>query len=497
MVRHLLAKPEVGAVWLAWREGRAVGYLVLTRCFSLEFGGPFVLLDEIFVLPEARGDGLGRRLIDTAIFSLRGRQVIVVAEHVGERIARRGWLVADSFTEHGRHHAVPLWLFEQQIPNGLAIRFSQAVVGQKTVDERQQQLNDLLAPPRIGHVVRRGDDFFGQGRKRCGRRDGLAGRRRCICFGPGRLGSRHFVAQRDLDLIGAQRQIEREQRQILSGQRNLPDERLHCVRRCAIKLWIANRQPLRQHHRASVQHLLPLRTKNSQQRRDRHFRIEVFALGSGDVQIRKLRRQHVAFSFRRCAGELARTGLALQHAIEDVVFSERKAKLGLAVAVFPEQPLGFCDLAGFFGAGCGKCHRPRWGSAHGRRRVLFECQREVERRRLVYHLGKITDDLLETFLHRQRKRNVTRQRLYRLRQVGDANRRDDLGFAHGSLLARCRVRLGFGGSLGYRVWRDVRDGKGGGKKHRAAQRSGSDGVHSHVAIFAWNRRAASAVRPSW
>lgn len=66
MVRHLLAHPEVGAVWLAWQGGRAVGYLVLTRCYSLEFGGPFVLLDEIFVLPEARGAGLGRRLIDVA-----------------------------------------------------------------------------------------------------------------------------------------------------------------------------------------------------------------------------------------------------------------------------------------------------------------------------------------------------------------------------------------------------------------------------------------------
>lgn len=66
MVRHLLANPQAGAVWLAWRDGCAIGYLVLTRCYSLEFGGPFVLLDEIFVLPEARGAGLGRRLLDTA-----------------------------------------------------------------------------------------------------------------------------------------------------------------------------------------------------------------------------------------------------------------------------------------------------------------------------------------------------------------------------------------------------------------------------------------------
>lgn len=66
MARHLLANPQVGVVYLARREGRPVGYAVLTHGYSLEFGGPFVLLDEIFVLPEVRGTGLGKRLIDAA-----------------------------------------------------------------------------------------------------------------------------------------------------------------------------------------------------------------------------------------------------------------------------------------------------------------------------------------------------------------------------------------------------------------------------------------------
>lgn len=64
LLRHLLARPETGAAFLARLGGRPAGYLVLTCCFSLEFGGPFVLLDEIFLLPEARGLGLGRRLLD-------------------------------------------------------------------------------------------------------------------------------------------------------------------------------------------------------------------------------------------------------------------------------------------------------------------------------------------------------------------------------------------------------------------------------------------------
>ena len=66
MVRYLLANPQVGFVLLARDGMRAQGYMVLTHCYSLEFGGPFVLLDEIFVLPEAQGKGLGKRLLDVA-----------------------------------------------------------------------------------------------------------------------------------------------------------------------------------------------------------------------------------------------------------------------------------------------------------------------------------------------------------------------------------------------------------------------------------------------
>ena len=88
MVRHLLAHPQVGAVWLAWRDGRAVGYLVVTRCYSLEFGGPFALLDEIFVLPEARGTGLGKRLLDTAAGYCREQGIGYLRLEVQKRHAR-------------------------------------------------------------------------------------------------------------------------------------------------------------------------------------------------------------------------------------------------------------------------------------------------------------------------------------------------------------------------------------------------------------------------
>lgn len=66
ILAQLWDQPQRGAVFLAKADGHAIGYLVLTHCFSLEFGGGYVLLDEIFVLPDHRGRGIGRRLLDYA-----------------------------------------------------------------------------------------------------------------------------------------------------------------------------------------------------------------------------------------------------------------------------------------------------------------------------------------------------------------------------------------------------------------------------------------------
>jgi ribosomal protein S18 acetylase RimI-like enzyme len=55
----LLAHPEWGGLWLIQAGGRAVGYMVITLCYSLEFAGRFALLDELFVEAEWRGRGIG------------------------------------------------------------------------------------------------------------------------------------------------------------------------------------------------------------------------------------------------------------------------------------------------------------------------------------------------------------------------------------------------------------------------------------------------------
>jgi len=63
---ELIAEPERGGVWLIGVDGEPAGYLVLTICFSLEFGGRFGLLDEIFIAEAWRSRGIGGEAIDFA-----------------------------------------------------------------------------------------------------------------------------------------------------------------------------------------------------------------------------------------------------------------------------------------------------------------------------------------------------------------------------------------------------------------------------------------------
>jgi ribosomal protein S18 acetylase RimI-like enzyme len=59
----LFSHPDDGCAWLMEVEGEIAGYLVVTACFSLEFGGWFGLLDELYFDERWRGQGLGARAI--------------------------------------------------------------------------------------------------------------------------------------------------------------------------------------------------------------------------------------------------------------------------------------------------------------------------------------------------------------------------------------------------------------------------------------------------
>ena len=65
-LRAMLADPFYGAVWVFRLDGRAVGHLVVTHGYSLESGGRDAFVDEVYMIPEMRGRGLGAMALSIA-----------------------------------------------------------------------------------------------------------------------------------------------------------------------------------------------------------------------------------------------------------------------------------------------------------------------------------------------------------------------------------------------------------------------------------------------
>ncbi|MCB0127279.1 MAG: GNAT family N-acetyltransferase [Caldilineaceae bacterium] len=63
---RLLSAPSRGQGWIALAEGMAVGYLLAVYVFSLEHFGLTAEIEEFFVLPTQRGNGVGAELLRIA-----------------------------------------------------------------------------------------------------------------------------------------------------------------------------------------------------------------------------------------------------------------------------------------------------------------------------------------------------------------------------------------------------------------------------------------------
>lgn len=63
---ELTASDAYGWIYLICAEAKTAGYMILTHGYSAEFGGRFLLLDELFLQEEYRGLGWGWSALDFA-----------------------------------------------------------------------------------------------------------------------------------------------------------------------------------------------------------------------------------------------------------------------------------------------------------------------------------------------------------------------------------------------------------------------------------------------
>ncbi|HHW4683067.1 MAG TPA: GNAT family N-acetyltransferase [Xylella sp.] len=73
-------------------DGEVFGYTVLTVCFSVEWGGCYGLLDELYLEPVARGRGWGRQAIAHVEARVKARGLDVLRMEVNHHNKAAKWV---------------------------------------------------------------------------------------------------------------------------------------------------------------------------------------------------------------------------------------------------------------------------------------------------------------------------------------------------------------------------------------------------------------------
>jgi len=80
VLRKFLASPDLGEAWVFLDRETPVGYIVLTFGYSFEFHGRDSFIDELYIEPQYRRQGIGRRAMQ--FVEERARELGVNAIHL-------------------------------------------------------------------------------------------------------------------------------------------------------------------------------------------------------------------------------------------------------------------------------------------------------------------------------------------------------------------------------------------------------------------------------
>ena len=99
----LLDGDGLGRAWLVRHGDAVVGYVVLTLGFSLESGGRDGFVDELYVVPTARGGGIGARVLALVEAEARALGLKKLYLEVGHDNRASGLYRRAGFIDHARH----------------------------------------------------------------------------------------------------------------------------------------------------------------------------------------------------------------------------------------------------------------------------------------------------------------------------------------------------------------------------------------------------------
>jgi ribosomal protein S18 acetylase RimI-like enzyme len=80
VLRHFLARPELGLAWIFLENETPAGYIVLTFGYSFEYHGRDSFIDELYIEPQYRRQGIGKRAMQ--FVEERARELGVNALHL-------------------------------------------------------------------------------------------------------------------------------------------------------------------------------------------------------------------------------------------------------------------------------------------------------------------------------------------------------------------------------------------------------------------------------
>jgi GNAT superfamily N-acetyltransferase len=77
---ELLRNPSLGRVWTIADDSQTIGYLVMAFDYSPEYRGKGAWVDEFFIRPTHRGQGIGAHALE--FFAEQARQLGVAVAHL-------------------------------------------------------------------------------------------------------------------------------------------------------------------------------------------------------------------------------------------------------------------------------------------------------------------------------------------------------------------------------------------------------------------------------